>query len=266
MPGGGLEPVRDRDPGQQGGDRAGDRREQADHDPVGQHHQSEVSGRRPHGGQQAELAQPAMRHDREAGGRDEADEQHDHGCQDQGEGCRGGLLGGTPPLPEELGARGEPAETVARPLVPGADQDADGGRRGDRRRGHQRELVGEVGRVLHQPDDGPGTVEVDRVPDGDAKGPGHGVRERDLPGGGRVATLAKGQHRGAQRALRVLTPEVHRLDRPRHRDRRVADHVDGAVDGRDRGQVGLDGGGIGATELEPALGVAELAVARGVRL
>ena len=59
-------------------DRADHRRRDADHGAVGQQHETKVSVGRPDRGEQAELAQPAVGDDGEAGRRDEADEQHAH--------------------------------------------------------------------------------------------------------------------------------------------------------------------------------------------
>ena len=96
----GLERGGDDEPEHEPDDRSADRRDRADERAVGQEHESQVLVGGAECGEHAELAQPPLRDDREAGGDDQRGQEHEHGDH----GKRGQRLRG-PVAPPLLGTR-----------------------------------------------------------------------------------------------------------------------------------------------------------------
>ncbi len=101
------------------------------------------------------------------------------------------------------------------------------------------ELIQQALRVLHDAGHGArlGALMVD-VPDLEAQVGGQPGGQRHLVRRGRVVPAEQGQHRLAERAVRVLGAQVVALDRAGDGEGLVLDHVEGAV-------LVLEGGDVG---------------------
>ena len=208
---------------------ADDRRDRADDDAVGQHHQPQVPFGRADRGQQAELALPALCHDDEPGGGDQADERHEQRRRRRARAPPPGRRSPRPMTRSWLGLAGGCVRR--RTAVPSTRRTAASPSRPPRSAGRdQRELVGQVARVL----DPPTTVRAHAAeldPISRCRRPssaGHGAGERDLTsrGLGIAARGAAPASRDRSAPSRILRAHVEALRRAGHRDRRVRDHVD----------------------------------------
>ena len=260
----GLERRADGHPEGEAGDRAPDSRERASERAVGHQHEANVVGRGADGGEHAELAQPALRDDREARGGDQRGQQQEHGRDGEHRECVRRLA-----VPAVLGA-GE-GRSLGQRLDEGVDrvgarvhQDRDVLRRPSGRWGDQRELVAELARVLHDADDlAPNPVERQRQPDPEPQQPRHAVGDGDLAGARREAATAQREQLAAVDSPRILRTEVHRLDAPRDSDRAVSDDIARPELTPCGGERVIELARIAAVEPEQVRGRAELGVIGG---
>jgi hypothetical protein len=192
------------------------------------------------GGEHADRPQPPLGEDGEAAHAHERDEQHAEDGRGDRDRLRVDHVGGL----QRLGvgdAQASPGLDGLRRLTLGVEQHGDGAGVRDLTWHDQGELVEQALRVLDDAGhriglavDGPGLagaqVEVGR----DAAG--HG----DLVRGGRVAAADEAEHRSAERAMRILCPQVERALGAGDRNGFVLDDVGRAVQAVNLGDPGAD--------------------------
>ena len=214
-------------PDDQAQDGPGQRAHDPHQDAVDPDHQADVPVGGAQGAEHAEGAQAALRQHREAAHRDQGDEQHADRGKPQHDGLGVERVAGRRRL-QALHVRAEGAGGYARCV----EQDGDLGRRGDLTRHDEGELIQQALRVLHDADDlaGLGVLPalVPHVTDLEVEGGGHAIGHGHLARPGRVVAGDQGEHRNAERPVRILGAQVVGVDRAGDGDGLVLDDVDAA--------------------------------------
>ena len=243
--------------------------DRADDRTVPQQYESKVPLGRADRGEHAELAEPSLSDDGEAGcGNERRQEQEDSGYGEHRQrrcllvaaprpGCHGGgpvALGGS-------------LEEGADRVVACVDQDRDvvGCSRGSG--GDECELVAQITWVLDDADSGPSAaIESQRLPDLEPEERGHPVGDGYLVAAFGVGASLECKAWGPVRSARVLSTELHRFNGAGHSQRAVADDVGRPEPVREGGETRLQRVRIGAIQLEEVIGGAELGIVRRGRV
>ena len=230
---------------------------------VGQQHEPQVLVGGADRGEHAELAQPPLRDDREAGGGDQRGQEQEHG----GHGERGQRLRRPVARPRSS----EPAsadvprrsarqkESIDRSLASDQDRDVRPARRADDGETSANSSSSSRGfstmptTVRRRPSSASVAAQLEPEEVGDAVG------DRDLAGADRVAAAAEREQRAAVGAVRVLRAEVDGLDAAGDGDRAMADDVDRAERRRAAASPASSLRGSEPSNLEQVVGRAELA-------
>ena len=211
-----LERRDERDPERETRDRPEQRADRADDRAVGEKHEPEVLPGRTDRSEHAQLAEPSLSDDGEAGGGDErGQQQEDRGHGEHRQRVRPPVAAprlGLPPARTGFPGMLLVYEGVHRAGV-GVDEDRDVIRPSRGRGGDEGELVAQIAWVLDDADDRPATaVEGKRLPDLEPQERGHAVGDGNFAGSVRVAASAERQARATVRPARVLGAELDLVD------------------------------------------------------
>ncbi len=220
-----LEAGRECNPCREPQDSSGHGADNTDNGSVGDHRETDLAVGRAERSEHAQRPQPALRHDGEARGGDEADEQETHGLQREDDHRDGGLVRGRAASDVHC----VPTGGARRLLAGGVEQDRHLSRRVGLARRDERELVVEVQGVLDHSDDVAGhAVRDEGIADLHVEGRRGIGRHRDVVRAGRETPGDEAECGVTVRPVRILRAQVDRVAGSRDRDALVVDLLDRA--------------------------------------